>query len=284
MKKMHPKAMRNFKKILAPRHVLSTTQTRITAPISQQTAQTVASFTNAGGTQNAILSILDYGQMFTNLVADETIPTSSVAVTQRMWMKRANARYQMKNQTTGPITVWWYDLIARRDVESQASGIYDPVALWNLGIQDEVIGITPVNPSSFPGTTPFKSEAFCQYWNVKKVNRWVLHPGSEHTHFVNVNVGRLVNAEYAERNIYNHGETYVPLVVVRGGIIQDTSTPFNVTYGTAELDIICDTRYVFTALQKNRTVYQSFTSLPSAVTVPGIVLEDTDAVATNVVV
>ncbi|UBJ26226.1 putative capsid protein [Red panda feces-associated circular DNA virus 11] len=281
--------MKGFKKILAPQVLNSIAQTNVTTVVSRQKPQHLLAYYGSTGTTVALCSNSDLTDCQKILGATEPTPATqgsagnTTANTRKMMLTRLSAKYRLKNQTSVPITVTLYDCVARRDM--QAGGL-EPVNVWNLGMTEEAVGITGANANAntqleqFPGATPFQSQLFCQTWKVARKSKFVLHPGSEHNHFITIKPGGLISNDYISRFLYLRGLSTVVMAVVEGGVIQDTTTPFNISTSSAELDCICETRYSFTAMEKSRTAFTQYSLLPSTVTTEGTILEDTDAVST----
>lgn len=281
------KWMKGFRKILAPQHISSVVQTRITAPLSRQQPYLVSAYTGASSTTPYLLGNVDTNdcqavlQALEPTAGTQTSTNNNTYATRRMMLHSIKAKYTFKNQTNAPIDVTLYDVTARRDAST--SGL-NPITAWDNGLLDQGVslpGTTSSNPqtSTFPGGKPFQSQTFCQFWNVKRVSHFVLGAGSTHQHYITIRPGYLLNAEYTRQMQFFKGLTTVLMAVVKGTVAQDTATPFNVSYSSAELDCICETQYRFTAMERARTAYIQYSTLPVSMTTPATVLEDTDAVA-----
>lgn len=271
----NPKFMRGFKRMLAPRHIIGSTQSRLNVvSVSQQRGFVVAVYRGIG----ALLGSTDFVDMFTNLQQDEATTPTPGLTTRKLKVNFAKAKFTIKNMTNLPVEITWYDIFARRDQDINAV-VGDPFEAWNDGMLNEQALPSGAGTltQSFPGATPFMSARFCQYFNVKRVRKYMLHAGSNHVHEVEIRPGGMFNRELVSNQRYVRGITYIPLCVVKGGVIQDTTTPFNTAYSTAEVDIICDTHYEFMAMEKSRTVYSGYSTLPAAVTTQGVMLEETNA-------
>jgi len=187
----------------------------------------------------------------------------------------------MKNMTTSPIVVTLYDCVAKRDQTPSGSTI-TPTSAWNDGLSNEQTGL-PQNSNglqaNFPGARPYASQKFCQWWTVKRSFNFVLAAGSTHTHYVSVVPGGMFNAELTNNLYFMHGLTTCVMAVIHGTVAQDPGTPFNVGYHAATMDVVAETHYTVKAMEKSRTGYTQFSTLPLAGT-STVVAEDTDVVQT----
>lgn len=286
------KFLKGFKKILAPQIINSVTQGNVRVPVSRQTAILLNAYTGAAAATPYLCGSVDLADCQAVLGATEpspatqTSPNNTTSFTRRMMMQAIRAKYTLKNATNTPIEITLYDVTSRRD---QQSLTLSPITSWDNGLVDQSItipGVTPQNPlnSSFPGAKPFQSQNFCQTWKVKRVSHFVLGAGSTHQHYVTIKPGGLINNEYCRQFAALKGLTTAVMAVVKGSVAQDTTTPFNVSFAPCELDFVCETSYRFTAMEKSRTGFTQFSSLPATMTTPSTVLEDSDIVQTVVTV
>lgn len=228
-----------------------------------------------------LLTDVDFNIMWENLAADRaTIPTAAQAVyqTEKFLVETIHANYRFKNQSNLPQTVTFYDIAPRRDHE--LTGL-TPLGCWSGGLSRANValaGSKTVTPTTL-NATPFQSELFVFNWKVLRVNKFVLDPGAEHIHYVNLKINKVFSFEYHQYYKAFAHKSYFPMVVVSGGMVQDTSSPFNVSTGGGEVDFICTVKYKFRQLSRARKVITNYHTLPASMTVQGTVLEDTDAVA-----
>lgn len=287
------KFLKGYKKVLAPQILNAVTQQRVTATVSQQTVTQILAYTGSGAVTAPLQCLLakpDITDMMAIIASTEATPATqgsannTTGQTRRLLVEEVHAQYRIKNQTNIPVKITLYDCVSRRDQSSGATVL--PEASWRVGVTEESVTLAGNANSNallatFPGATPFQSQLFCQIWKVGKVTNFTLHPGSEHQHHVRLRPGGMLNNAYVSRFDCLKGLTYCLMAVVEGGLVQDTTLPFNITLGSGEVDFVTTTKYRFTALEKSRTAYTQYSSLPAAITVQGTVLEDTDAVATQ---
>lgn len=293
------KFLKGIRRLLAPRYINSVSQTALSVSLSEQNAVVPFVMVNGNGDpaeadSRYLFSSEDLRWIYDNAIL-ETQQSGSQGLselTARIIMDKATTRYTLKNHTTIPIQVWLYDCVARRDdrenrdEERDASLDTDPITLWNTGLLQETVaspGYPNAGPGNleFPGVTPFRSQRFCEWWHVRKVKKITIDAGAHHIHTVNWRGPRVFKRSLMQDLNLMRKTTYALLVVAKGGLVRDTSTPFRIGYGTAELDIITETSYKFQVAVSNRTSYQYFSNLPTAMTAQGTVTEDYNVTTVN---
>lgn len=292
------KFMRGLKRLLAPRYINSVSQTALSVSLSHQNA--VVPFVMSNGHPDPefadsryLFSSEDLAWIWDGAIPEMQQSTAQALtnLTARMIIDRATTRYTMKNHTTIPIQVWIYDCVARRDdrenrdEERDVQLDTDPLTTWNTGLADEEINANIPNQGSgdytFPGITPFRSQRFCQWWHVRGVKKLTIDAGAHHIHTVKWRGPRVFNMALMRDLNLMRKTTYACLVVAKGGMVRDTSTPFRIGYGSAELDIITETQYKYQVAVSNRTAWQYYSNLPSSMTVQGTITEDYNVEAVN---
>lgn len=280
--------LRGFRKILAPRYIMCNSQSRITTLLSRQEAGVPPVVNDGVGVSRpGAVGFLDTELMWRNLEVSEPTPGADwedSLRTRRLLLHYCKVQYRMKNNTRVPIMVTLYDIIARRDVPiNSGDAEANPNTAWIEGMNDENVttGGSSTATTDFPGSTPFMSEQFVNYFVVKNTRKFMLHAGSEHIHHVNLVYNKILNRALTRLQENMRGLTYYCMIVVQGGIVADPTSPFLNAYSTAELDIVTEARWKFQAVEKSFTNYQQYTVLPTAVANQGTVIEDTDAVDVN---
>nr|WMC00977.1 capsid protein [Cressdnavirus D_HF4_1386] len=281
--------MKGFKKVLAPQYLNTVTQSQVRANVSRQGVTLFQAYTGSTGVSTPYLmqGTVDLADCQEILASTEPTAATQGSLnnftgrTRRMQLMHCKAKYTIKNQTNVPVEMWLYDCVLRRDSTGTIQG---PDTDWVNGLADEAVSISGVTNANaqqglLPGQRPFESQLFCQRWKVSKVTKFVLDPGREHIHYVTIKPSGLLNNELLRSYNGLRGLTTTVMPVVKGGLVQDTTTPFNITYGPAEVDCITEVQYKFTALEKSRSAYTQYSSLPNALTNLGTILPDTDAVA-----
>lgn len=174
--------------------------------------------------------------------------------TRKYMVQSVVAESVLKNDTTIPITIWIYDVTPRRDIQT-GSGV-SPIADWQAGLLEEQIvpaGATGTNISVVLGSTPFQSRQFTTRWKVKNVTKLTIDGGSEHRHTQVLKFGGLFDPNRVNETdtFYSKGVTHLTMIVMKGGIIRDSVSPFAVSTSQAALDIVTTTRVVSKMLQKS---------------------------------
>lgn len=280
------KFMRGFKRILAPQILNSVCGGSISTVANRQTAYQLNAYTGSGAIGSTYLMSLtdngDMAQVLNSLDPATTISGSNLTTnTRRYFVESIRAKYQLKNQTTIPITVTLYDCVARRD---NTSDTFSPTFTWTQGIADEAVnvGSNQVNAqaSQFPGAKPFQSQLFCQRWKVKRGTTFILHPGATHCHYVTIKPSGLCNFEYTGKNAYIKGLTTSVMAVLKGGVAASSLNAADVGESIAEINYVTETQYKFKAMEKSRTALTQFNSLAGLA--DRTINEDTDTIMPNV--
>lgn len=287
--------MRLFKKILAPQVVNSVSQGSIQAATARQVVQLMnLTNTNSGNTGDAfLLSTADLQEMARVVSAFDPTGTlvggNTSANTRRLMVNSVKTCITMKNMSNVPLTITLYDLQPRKDGGGIGATPYDgynPGAAWTLGLQEQAVSIgTNQNNlyEQFPGATPYQSVRFCQTWIIKRKSKFMLHPGSNHKHYITIKPGYMFNVAGFTAQAWMRYMTTCVMAVVEGGVVHQTAGPTisPVTLSPGLLDYVSETQYKFTAMEKSRTAYTQYSdlnTLPSAT--QATIVEDTDTVGT----
>lgn len=278
---------KGFKKVGAPCHVTSVSQIKITSGAQRQGANTLPLFfSNFGGLPNqsfAVPGAVDTERMIGSL--QQNTSGSAGNNTLRYFIPYIKLKTKMRNMTTGPLDVWIYDLIARRDQDYIFNQNYlmanSPMIAWSDGLGDEAttgLGTIPVNYQN-AGVTPFQSEKFCQYWHVRKVTKRTLGAGSEHYHSAHLSLNRLHNRAFSAELAAYARESYSCLVVIKAGIYENNLNDAVIVYGVGQLDCVTEYHAMVQTLEKNRTTVANYQNLFVYEGTLEQVTEDTDEVA-----
>lgn len=204
------------------------------------------------------------------------------AATRKIFIKSCTTAYTMKNVTNSPVRVVLYDCVLRRDQQV----LVRPSTVWNDGVLDEAVTVpgagTITNARTFriPGATPFQSQKFCQYFKVRKVTKYELHPGSIHVHRVTTKPGGLLSNELTT-NFYMRGLATYVMAVVTGGIEDDATTTLGagtVSTSAFAVDVVTETRIEATTFERSRSAYVQWNTLATGTTyaAQNIMNEDLD--------
>lgn len=185
----------------------------------------------------------------------------------KVYIQDCKTKIQLVNQSNIPATVWFYDIMLRRD----SNDALVPTEDFKEGI-DQAGG----NATDYllPYITPFKSHRFCVKWVIKKVTKKMLAPGEEHVHNVHINVYRPVAQErligaglsYPTGLVALGGLTHYTMIVSLGGLINDSVTLTNVGYSRQALDVAYTKTYRVSALYDDKFKFQRATALPAITT------------------
>lgn len=139
-----------------------------------------------------------------------------------------------------------YDIMARKDISS--SSLSSPDLAWTQGVVDEGRSSSVVD---YLGSTPWQSELFNQYYEVKQVTNVVLCAGGTHVHKVRLRPNRVVNAAYGQYTTYGlRGLTYFTMIEIHGSPANSITTQTTVSVGVAGLNIIADQEHMLKQIAK----------------------------------
>lgn len=294
--------LKGLTRVLGPRYISSVSQSFVYVPVSGQAAHVpdVMNNTVADGNMNHskyLFSSEDMAWILDGAYVEMRQAGTALGnafYNARVIVQNARVRYTMKNHTTIDLTVWVYDLVARKDAKEDKSADrdprkdLDPITTWRTGLEDiTIVGNVPNagapigGAHEMPGMTPFKSERFTANWHVRRVKKFELAPGAQHIHTVRWRGPRIFKmADWNDLDM-KRKTTYACMLVAKGSMVRDTSTPFRVGYGSGELDVITETMYKYQAAIANRAAYQFYSNLPLAMTAQGTVSEDYNLVTVN---
>lgn len=177
----------------------------------------------------------------------------------RVIYQKASGDLTLNNIYLSNAYVIIYDIFARRD--SASGSISTPSLSWSQGDVDE----SATGAYKKLGSTPWQSECFNQFWEVKQVTNVVLAAGATHVHKVRLNLNKVVSAARAQ---YNNGMlggiTYWCLIEVHGSPANDTVTQTQVTVGAGGLNIIADQEQVLRQLNKSTPTITTTNTLLTA--------------------
>lgn len=291
------KAMRLFKKILAPQVINSVTSGSIQSITARQVVGLMnLTNTNSGQVGDAyLLSQNDLREM--SLVTGAFDPTTTIggnggSTTRRLWVQSVKTCITMKNMSNVPLTITLYDVQPRKDGGDNSGtaspyGGFNPVTSWSNGLADQAVTVNGPTQNGFaeqfPGATPYQSQRFCQMWQIKRKSKFMIHPGSNHKHYITLKPAYLMNAAGFSAQAWMRNLTTCVMVVVEGGVVHVTGTTppaLPITYSPGLLDYISETQYKFTAVEKSRTAFLQYSDLNTVTSNQATIVEDTDTVAT----
>lgn len=182
-----------------------------------------------------------------NLMPPSIATTYTADKITRVLYEKATADVTINNAMIGNAYLIIYDIALRKDSSSSSSG--DPFQAWSQGITDE--GSSAGVGLTYLGSTPFQSELFNQFMEVKQTTKVVLCGGGTHVHHVRLNPNRLVSAAYAQyTNIGIAGLTQFCMIEVHGPPANDKTTQTQVSSGKAVLNVLVDYEVTLKQLAK----------------------------------
>jgi len=191
----------------------------------------------------------------------QKINTSQV---NRFLMQECSSELVFTNQDAGNCRVWLYDIVARRDLATNAN-LLTPQAAFQNSLADE--GGANAN-WSIPGTTPFSSDLFTQFFKVCKITHITLAQGQSHTHKVSFKTNKVIDGEFIqyEGNGFK-GLTHYTMLMAHGFPYNDSTTKSQVSTGNVAIDFISKIQYKYTWIQDVDTNYSVTNTLPTSFTV-----------------
>lgn len=173
------------------------------------------------------------------------------------------------NTSTYTAKVAIYDVVARHDLASGAVPNI-PTTAWSTGITDELAAGAATNV----GNTPFMSDMFTQFWDVKKITKFDLQPGGTHTHKLSLMPHKKLHSELLS-NVTGAigGITCYSVIVYQGQAGHDSTTKTQVSTAATGLDVIQELHFGFKFIQHNAAHYYKANNLVNNFTVGGQVAE-----------
>lgn len=286
---------RGFHKVFAVQRINSLSDTTIVGLRNQQSVAMLNQFSvnpgafspyiYMGGSTNTPRDMLQSDLMLRLLDSAYSGPlvVGQDLTLQRKWMSLGvRVKHRIKNQHNFPVKVTLYDVVARRDLTDEAQtpqlGDEEPITLWTRGIQAKNVNALNLLHASFPGSTPYQSEIFCKFWTIGKRTTFMLHPGSEHHHFVAVKPHYMFNVSDWRGLQAKRGLTTGVMCVLEGGIGTDTLLGGEAQLSAGKLAVVSTYSHKFQAYERSRPTMQQFMGLTEGEQPIRAVLEDSDIV------
>jgi len=219
----------------------------------------------------------------------------------RFMLESTTALYSMTNTTTASLEVEIFDIMSKRDVLSQwtystnqksspVTFVLDgnPKDYWNIGaLLGTNENVTPPQPSTILGSTPYDSQLFRDYWVVKRRTKVLLPMGASHKHTVstrpNLMVDEALTASWAYVNSLK-GITCFTMFVAKGmPQTCGSESPVIVTTSNGELAIVKSyrTKYTWVSDTSNNLYYNDNLTSPASTQVVNIGSGQPEAVRTT---
>lgn len=167
------------------------------------------------------------------------------------------------NSSNGNVTLDIYDCLAKRD---RNIVIYPDIDWQNGQRYDERGGLGGVTgyDIDIPYTSPFTSEIFKLYWDVKKITHVDLAQGRSHEHVHHHDVNRMIDTElYATAAMYK-GLTSCIMVVVRGMPVETAINSGVATLADARVVSVARTKFKYRLASTTPTIFTDYNNLSLA--------------------
>jgi len=170
----------------------------------------------------------------------------------RLMIKSCTHVTRLSNQSASNNEVDFYLLMWKNSEQTYLS----PADVWDQGITQTQgpSAVGSINNPDFPYQKPTLSKAFNQKWRVVHHQRLYLCPGADHVHTFNFKVNRIIDGDHIDAYEDINGITFIPMVVARGTLGEDTSgtTRFEAgAIGTSNAKIIGVTKTIVRAQMMN---------------------------------
>lgn len=204
--------------------------------------------------------------------------------TRGIFLENYNMEYNIVNNSEAAVHITIYNIMARRDVDS------DPSSMWSAGMVDTNLKYVEAGASATPtntliGVTPFHSSLFCQYFRVLKTKKVRLLGGQSHYHKCKFTVKKRYDGEFF-RNVdqSRKGFSYGILVVMHGQIINDSGVAQEIQYAVGSINTTLKKTIEYKLDQsENRDVTMYFNNLSNktGVTAPAFMQPESGAIDTT---
>lgn len=199
-----------------------------------------------------------------------SMPSTTVALGQRVVYTNYHASIEMLNADNVPMTIWFYLARPRWELKL-ASGLPCNAAVdWDTFQAADLTGGNANLTSTMPHATPFKSKGWCERYEVKKVFRKFLEPGQTWEITLDININKTMSAERVAQALdYGH-LTWKWFPLVLGGIGNDSTTKTQISYMPCSMDMTINERYEGYCPPVDNTIFNDTSSIPTAFTIGGV--------------
>lgn len=230
-------------------------------------------WTSGPGVQNSNTINTIFGYTDVNAISQKIAANQ----TNKFLLKSCSSEMLITNQDAGNVNIIIYDIIARRDLATNANIAFPDIA-WARAYTDE--GASNSN-WSIPGSTPFSADLFTQFFKVAKMTHITLGQGQCHTHRVKFTPNKIMDGEYIQYNTNGFkGLTCFQMVVQYGMPANDVTTKTTVSLGNTALDFVTKKQYSFTWMADQDTSYSTTQSLPTSFAVNESIMNEATGAAT----
>jgi len=182
------------------------------------------------------------------------------------YLEVIEGQFTIMNPTNFPVEVTLYDCMAKHLVSSGALTTYPRDCVqYGIGGQDMTIsgtGIPGTTTYRSLGITPYDSDLFNTFWNVKRKSVFTLPSGKAHIHRFRINVNRIIKNVLLQ-NLYLTVPTltYSPLIIFKGlpgSVSNGTSAVFGIT--ESSLEVYTEYQFRYTAISNNAVYTNDYTA------------------------
>lgn len=193
----------------------------------------------------------EIGTIYNNVISINANPMGQFYADtyNELFVNECHKTTEIVNTNNLEVTVWLYTFVVRKDWSATSPSIH-PVALGtqdaasvrtNTGLTQNVSQVT---------WTPFQSPQICRMHKIKKVQKFVLSPGHKIIYKTKCKVNRAFK-EYELNNAaalniklqYFRNLTTTTLAILQGPIAHDSTTKSQITYASANCDVVEKWRY-----------------------------------------
>lgn len=224
--------------------------------------------TSTVGQQNAALLLTDFAPVDVVALFNNTLGAANK--TTKCLIKSVNATIMIANQENVACHYTLYDILAKRDGNAT---ITSPLVAFNAGLVDNAGGLA--SNYLIPGTDPYMSARFKEFFQVVKQTTGTLLPGSVHSHYVYYEPNKVISNEVSTFDAsYIGGLTHYTMIVWHGTPINDSTTKTQVSIAPINLDFVVKQK------RTSKIIYYPFQSttvtqsLPLAFGVGGQVMNE----------
>lgn len=218
-------------------------------------------------------------QSISDLLYIRSLISGTINQPMRYVLQDYTSELAFTNTTNSSLEIELFDIILRRDLQSQTTYVPpsggpfilngDPETYWDVGVKvmsGQSPTTTPSN-SLTVGALPFDSQLFRDFFKVVRRTKVMMSQGASHRHFIHLKANHIVLD--SEVNLYGNqtgraGLTCYTLFVLKG-LPQSVgvSNPGTATTSPGQLAIVQQTRYKYTFsqdIQQNGTYDDNLTT------------------------
>lgn len=220
-----------------------------------------ANFSETVVTPTGLQQFKSYGSLFRSQLQVLNGIAGNQSAPNRVLIESAQTELSFTNLTNAAVEVELYDIVFKRDVPatttlSLAAGTYIfssyPENMITQGIK-AAASIAPgslTDPSQYVGASPFDSQFFKDYCQVKQKSHVMLASGATHRHQTLAKINRVADQSIVGNQNLNYikGFSYTTLLCIRGAGVRVNDT-FDTTTNASTLNVVSSLRIKWTYVQ-----------------------------------